>query len=71
MLREKDHEIAWKGPGRGRTSGRELREVHDEGTNHEEKAAHTDAREKIQCVRTSSVMTHGKVRVTGEPSLFP
>ena len=35
MLRVKVREIAWKGPGRGRTSWIELREVHDEGTNHE------------------------------------
>ena len=37
VLREKDHEIAWKGPGRGRTSWKELREVQDESTNHKEK----------------------------------
>ena len=37
MLRVKDHETAWKEPGRGRTPSKELREVQDEGTNHEEK----------------------------------
>ena len=71
MLRGKDHEIAWKGPGRGRTSWKELREVQDEGTNHEEKFLCEQDGQAGNHLHAKMLSTASKVRVTGEPSRLP